>query len=254
MYNAEGWMMSGKKSACLEPVPGELIGVTAVTAGSTFEVGAVAVAWGGLHGDHGDSPLIPIQDFRSSCTVTRLQELAEQADPCALNSLLNEQEFLSAMGEYWNSVGAGPAGQFCGVKADAPGQDMLTTRHENQHRIGIHLDNWHRFPARTRQMSPRRLALNIGPGPRWLLLVDTREFWREICDRGDGEKAVGTNQLRIWLLAHARPVYRYRIPPGFAYLAATEYYGHDGSTRWAKAPSVTAQWTNVATGPATPNP
>jgi hypothetical protein len=240
-------LIRSNSSVHAESISGELTGVTAVAAAPTFEAGALAIAWDGQSRDSEHPPVIPVYDFRSSGAVARLQTLIADTEPAAFSSLLAQQEFLSAINEYWNSIGAGPTEQFRGIRADKPGQDLVSTRHESEHRIGLHLDNWHRYPARTRELSPRRLTLNLGPGSRWLILIDTHDFWREICNRGDGDKLVGTLQLRTWRLALGRPVYRYHVPPGFAYLAATEYYGHDGSTRWAVAPSLTIHWTNVTT-------
>jgi hypothetical protein len=228
-------------------VPGELIGITTAAEGPRIEVEALDIAWD-IKPSRGDlPPMIPIYDLRSSGAVVNLREFVEKTRRDELRSLLGLKEFKVAAEQYWKSVGAADRGRSCGIKMDLPGQDLLTGNPTSGRLIGIHLDNWHGSPARLRYLSPQRLALNLGPGARWLLLIDTREFWREICAGGDGEKIVGTPRLRSSRFARGEPVYRYRVDPGFAYLASTEFYGHDGSTRWTEEPSITAQWWNVIT-------
>ncbi len=228
-----------------ESVPGELVGITTAAEGSRIEVEALDIVWGAKPSRGYLPPMIPIYDFRSSGAVANLREFVEKTRRDELGSLLGLKEFKVAAEQYWKSAGVANRGRSCGIKIDPPGQDLLTGNPATGRLIGIHLDNWHGFPARLRYLSPQRLALNLGPGARWLLLVDTREFWREICVSGDGEKIVGTPRLRSSRFACGEPVYRYRVDPGFAYLASTEFYGHDGSTRWAEEPSITVQWWSV---------
>lgn len=226
-------------------VSGELVGTITAEEGPRFEVEALNISWDIKPSGKVLSPMIPVYDLRSSDAVANMREYVENTGRDELRSLLRLKKFKVASEQYWKSVGVADSGQSCGIKMDAPGQDLLTENTRSGFLIGIHLDNWHGFPARLRYLSPQRLTLNLGPGARWLLLIDTREFWREICGSSDGEKVVGTSHLRSSRFALGKPVYRYRVDPGFAYLASTEFYGHDGSTRWARDPSVTAQWWNV---------
>lgn len=226
-------------------VSGELVGITTAAERPRLEAEALGVAWG-IKPSGGDIPLmISIYDLRSSGAVANLRGFVERTRRGELRSLLGLKEFKIAAKQYWKSIGASDRGHAYGIKMDLPGQDLLTENTASGRLIGIHLDNWHGFPARSRYLSPQRLTLNLGPGARWLLLIDTREFWKEVCDSGDGEKIVGTSRLRESRFALGKPVYRYRVDPGFAYLASTEFYGHDGSTKWTGEPSITAQWLNV---------
>lgn len=232
-----------------QSVSGELVGTATAAKRPRFEAEALDIAWDVKPSSGDPLPIIPIYDFCSSGPVIKLREFVENTGHDELRHLLGLKEFRIAVEQYWKSVGTTGRDRSCGVKIDLPGQDLLTENPASGDLVGIHLDNWHRLPARSRYLSPQRLTLNLGPGVRWLLLIDTREFWREICDSGDGEKIVGTSRLRSSRFAIGKQVCRYRLDPGFAYLASTEFYGHDGSSRWAGEPSITAQWYNVITQP-----
>jgi hypothetical protein len=196
-------------------ISSELVGITTAAEGSRLEVEALDIAWD-IKPSGGDLvPMIPIYDLRSSGAVVNLREFVEKTRRDELRSLPGLKEFKVAAEQYWKSVGVTDKGQSCGIKMDLPGQDLLTENPTSGRLIGIHLDNWHEFPACSRYLSPQRLTLNLGPGARWLLLIDTREFWREICDSGDGEKIVGTSRLRSSRFALGKPVCRYRVDPGF---------------------------------------
>jgi hypothetical protein len=171
-------------------------------------------------------------------------KLVRRKDEDELRSLLRDDAFSSHVSKYWAAVGGGLASGHRGAKVDPAGVDLLTRSPATGLRIGIHLDDWHQFPAQDRGSSPLRLALNLGPGQRWLLLIDTNHFWMQIAARDPLARA-GTPQLREWAGRLETGVYRYGLDPGFAYLAGTEYYGHDGSTRWSTEPSVTLQWSKV---------
>ena len=55
---------------------------------------------------------------------------------------------------------------------DSPADQLTTTvDHSTGNHLGVHLDNFDQQPTRTREHSRRRLAVNLGPGHRYLILA-----------------------------------------------------------------------------------
>ncbi|MFD7638388.1 hypothetical protein, partial [Streptomyces sp. NPDC059873] len=88
------------------------------------------------------------------------------------------------------------------------------------------------------------LCLNLGPGPRYLLIGD-RDI-QQICrtlhadlDRHHPH----TEDIRRYVAAgHPLRCLRIRLDPGDGYIAPTEFLAHDGSTAGIDQPSVAAFW------------
>ncbi|MEV7804960.1 hypothetical protein AB0O28_18625 [Microbispora sp. NPDC088329] len=130
--------------------------------------------------------------------------------------------------------------------ADSPPGLLTTTRdHDNgNRRIGLHVDNFDRQPYPTRLNSRRRLALNMGPGSRYLLLADRTIM--DICaelGRDQNGHLPHTDDLRRYIAdGHPLRCFRIRLDPGQGYIAPTEVVPHDGSTADAATWSVAAFW------------
>lgn len=111
-------------------------------------------------------------------------------------------------------------------------------------RIGLHGDNFDRLPYATRHQGRRRLCLNLGPGPRYLLLAgqDVQQICRLLYP--DPERRYPhTDDVRRYVAAgHPLRCLRIRLEPGQGYIAPTEYLPHDGSTAGTDQPSVAASW------------
>lgn len=126
---------------------------------------------------------------------------------------------------------------------DSPAGQRTTTIDERvDRRTGIHLDNWDKLPLAERDRSRRRLAINLGPGHRYVIVAT-----QDICDlhaaqpidapfprTGDVHEFVrGGGSLRC---------VRIRLEPGEGYVAPTELVPHDGSTLGIDQPSRIAFW------------
>lgn len=129
--------------------------------------------------------------------------------------------------------------------AASPGNWTTTTEDSTTgRRIGLHVDNFDRLPYARRHQGRRRLCLNLGPGPRYLLIGD-RDI-QQICrmlhadlDRHHPH----TEDIRRYVAAgHPLRCLRIRLDPGDGYIAPTEFLAHDGSTAGIDQPSVAAFW------------
>lgn len=126
---------------------------------------------------------------------------------------------------------------------DSPGGQRTTTVDQRVDRLtGIHLDNWDKLPLAARDRSRRRLAVNLGPGDRYVLLsaLDIRD----LCPASQIETAFPrTGDVREFVRLHGRlQCVRIRFEPGEGYIAPTELVPHDGSTLGIEQPSRIAFW------------
>ncbi|OPG10587.1 hypothetical protein [Microbispora sp. GKU 823] len=130
--------------------------------------------------------------------------------------------------------------------ADSPAGCLTTTLDfdNGRRRIGLHIDNFDRLPYSERLRSRRRLALNMGPGSRYLLLGDRTIM--DICGalgRDQDGHLPHTDDLRRYIAeGHPLRCLRIRLEPGQGYIAPTELLPHDGSTAGAAEWSVVAFW------------
>ncbi|MER5929401.1 hypothetical protein [Streptomyces sp. NPDC002054] len=125
--------------------------------------------------------------------------------------------------------------------------DMLTTtdNYQDGRRIGLHLDNWDKLHYGEKATGRRRLALNLGPGSRYILLgtLDAQAVCRAVHPEDYEYRYPSTDDYRAHVAA-GQPIrcVRIRLAPGEGYIAPTEYLLHDGSTEDQDQPSVMAFW------------
>jgi hypothetical protein len=121
--------------------------------------------------------------------------------------------------------------QVLGVHHDEAGQQTVTVDRDLGVRIGLHVDNWDHLPLARRKRSRNRLAVNLGPGDRELLiaLVDIFASLRH----APGDRVPGTDDGRLIARRASAQICRMRLPSGFGYIAPTECLVHDGSTEYA---------------------
>ena|GEM_PF-5345304 len=108
--------------------------------------------------------------------------------------------------------------------------------------VGLHVDSFDGAALIDRATSRRRFALNLGPGARYLLVAQTSleamaelAGW-EVAEPPSSRKVSATMiELRV-------PCLRIEMRPGDAYLVATEYVVHDGSSIGQTLASNTAHW------------
>ena len=126
---------------------------------------------------------------------------------------------------------------------DSPADQLTTTvDHSTGNHLGLHLDNFDQQPTRTREHSRRRLAINLGPGHRYLILATATI--QDIADElRPFPRFPHTNDVRRYLSeGGVLRCIRVRMDPGDGYIAPTELIPHDGSTRGATQPSRIAFW------------
>ncbi|MFE7529887.1 hypothetical protein ACFU7Y_29845 [Kitasatospora sp. NPDC057542] len=129
--------------------------------------------------------------------------------------------------------------------AASPPDDLTATVDWNtDRRIGIHLDNWDRLPYPDRHRSRRRLGVNLGPGPRYLILgtVDVKEMCRTLQPGTYRRAHPHTSHVRTYAAKTGLQLLRILLQPGEGYVAPTELLPHDGSTEGLPQPSTAAFW------------
>lgn len=134
------------------------------------------------------------------------------------------------------------ASTFIGHVDNAAGQRTTTTDRRVGRLNGIHLDNFDKLPISKRRGSRRRLAVNLGPGHRFLIAAT--EDIRDINARYEIPGAYPrTEDVREFVRQGGRlGCVRIRLEPGEGYIAPTELVPHDGSTSGAALPSRIAFW------------
>ncbi|OII65510.1 hypothetical protein BJP40_00995 [Streptomyces sp. CC53] len=113
--------------------------------------------------------------------------------------------------------------------------DMLTTtdNYQDGRLIGLHLDNWDKLAYEQKPLGRRRLALNLGPGTRYIILgaLDAQAVCHAVHPNDYTSRYPHTDDYRTHVAAgHPIQVIRIRLSPGEGYIAPTEYLLHDGST------------------------
>ncbi|GAA2255870.1 hypothetical protein GCM10010430_44630 [Kitasatospora cystarginea] len=130
-------------------------------------------------------------------------------------------------------------------QASSPAKALTTTpNYQDGRRIGLHVDNWDKLDYQAKHTGRRRLCFNLGPGTRYILLVDLDI--RAICRtlyRDPEDRYPHTDDLRTYAACH-QPLrcFRLRLDPGEGYIAPTELLPHDGSTEDQSEPSTAAFW------------
>jgi len=132
--------------------------------------------------------------------------------------------------------------KFLGYVDCPPNQRTTTIDTRTTRRLGLHLDNFDRLPLERRAESRRRVAANLGPGSRFLILAI--EDIREIAQRSTEDvRHPHTDHVRRYIADGGElTCIRIRLEPGEGYIAPTELIPHDGSTWGVDTPSTVAFW------------
>ncbi|MER7829006.1 hypothetical protein [Streptomyces sp. NPDC095602] len=135
--------------------------------------------------------------------------------------------------------------QYLGQALAKPGMLTTTDNYRDGRLIGLHLDNWDKLTYGRKPFGRRRLALNLGPGTRYIVFgdLDAQAVCRAVHPRDHTRRHPHTDDYRRHVAAGS-PVrcFRIRLEPGEGYIAPTEYLLHDGSTEGADKPSAVAFW------------
>lgn len=143
---------------------------------------------------------------------------------------------------HFEPLGKRHPAQFLGYTECAANQRTTTTDHGTMRRLGIHLDNFDRMPLEYRGRSRRRLGINLGPGPRYLLLT-TQDIKGLARISPLIEPNPHTDQVRRYVARGGQlTCIRIRLEPGQGYIAPTELIPHDGSTWGLDSPSTIVFW------------
>lgn len=132
--------------------------------------------------------------------------------------------------------------RFLGYTECAADQRTTTTDTRTKRRLGIHLDNFDRMPLERRHESRRRIGINLGPGPRFVVFT-TQDVNGLARITPVIERNPHTDQVRRFVAQGGQlTCIRIRLEPGEGYLAPTEVIPHDGSTTGIRIPSTIAFW------------
>ncbi|MGA5000917.1 hypothetical protein ACPCB7_23125 [Streptomyces arboris] len=135
--------------------------------------------------------------------------------------------------------------QYLGQALSKPNMITTTENYRDGRLIGLHLDNWDKLIYGQKPRGRRRLAVNLGPGSRYLIVgaLDAQGVCRAVHPGDYAYRYPSTDDYRKHVAAgHPIRVYRIRLAPGEGYIAPTEYLLHDGSTEGQDHPSVAAFW------------
>ena len=167
--------------------------------------------------------------------VTKSSETATYKTKEAFSTLTTSKEYLAHLSELENYIKQyGTITKKALVCTNYP-RLITTTTDDSKSMIGLHVDNWYRYPLSRRDKSPKRICINVGTDPRYLLLLNVRvNKMFDILER-KGVKLhpsqVGTPLALAFMNEFPDyPVLRLRIEPEEGYIAPTENIVHDGST------------------------
>ncbi|MFJ3974611.1 hypothetical protein [Streptomyces sp. NPDC090021] len=135
--------------------------------------------------------------------------------------------------------------QYLGQALAKPNMITTTENYQDGRLIGLHLDNWDKLNYGQKTTGRRRLALNLGPGTRYILLgaLDAQAVCRAVHPEDYAYRCPSTDDYRAHVAArHPIRCIRIRLAPGEGYIAPTEYLLHDGSTENQDQPSAMAFW------------
>ncbi|MEU3598906.1 hypothetical protein ABZ714_09280 [Streptomyces sp. NPDC006798] len=134
---------------------------------------------------------------------------------------------------------------YLGQTHSGPGTATTTENYRDGRLIGLHLDNWDKLIYGKKPGGRRRLALNLGPGTRYLIVgtLDAQAVCRAVYPEDYMYRYPATDDYRKHVGAgQTIQVHRIRLAPGEGYIAPTEYLLHDGSTEGQDHPSTAAFW------------
>ncbi|MFD1829830.1 hypothetical protein ACFSJS_09140 [Streptomyces desertarenae] len=131
--------------------------------------------------------------------------------------------------------------QYIGQALAKPDMTTTTDNHRDGRLIGLHLDNWDKLTYEHKPSGRRRLALNLGPGIRYIILatLDAQAVCRAVRPNDYAWRHPHTDDYRTHAAAgYTINVIRIRLVPGEGYIAPTEYLLHDGSTEGQEASAI----------------
>lgn len=112
------------------------------------------------------------------------------------------------------------------------GGELTVTANGDGRLLGVHLDNWDRHPYSERLRSRRRLGLNLGPGPRYIIIgmVDALEICRAL-STDYARVCPHTGHVRTYAATVGLPVLRIRLEEREGYVMNTELWPDRAGSR-----------------------
>jgi hypothetical protein len=181
-------------------------------------------------------------DFISSLNggiFAKNQEEAEQALRSVSADKLVKDALRSLESSYTWSKGTE---EFITLRFNAPNRPTVTHDAANLHHLGIHLDSWDGGTPVARLNARKRFCVNVGTQSRYFLFstVDCARIDADLNLQGydadwQSVTTTATDLARRVLLEDGSGIFRLKVPPGWAYLAPTEFLPHDGSNQGSMA-------------------
>ena len=171
------------------------------------------------------------EEAGASLDQARLLPLARS--DASMSAIAEIKKYLRCYLESPDAENAEPRG---GIVANPPALTTVTVDPRSRKLIGLHADDWYRFPLNTRHRSPNRICFNIGGQARFFLFINLSMV--AICEAvstagsdASWERIGSTSMGRLFMkLYPCYPIIRIRVDPGEAYIAPTENVIHDGSS------------------------
>jgi hypothetical protein len=200
----------------------------------------------GVTGAHGDSDVLVVSVPRLASVLA--DHLGRREDFAFLHKAVRDVKFVRAIDSCIDDLipyCVSPDGLECQGAWVSPGGMRLVTHNMNlapPRRIGLHVDNWDDLPPPDRARGRRRLCVNLGLKPRYLLflptplsaLVASGKFPRDI-----PESVSPAILVRAYLGKNLKQLAaRVRIDPGEAYVMNADDVIHDGASDAPGAPDI----------------
>ena len=138
-----------------------------------------------------------------------------------------------------------PEGLLCQGPWVSPGGMQLVTlnmRLTPPHRVGLHVDNWDDMPFLERARGRRRLCVNLGLGPRYLVFLTTpfsALVAAGLLPQEARQDVSPATLVRQHLLRNLKQLtVRLRIDPGEAYIMNADDIIHDGASGVVDVPDI----------------
>lgn len=188
--------------------------------------------------DYESGCVVPAGDWRN-LTVDLAQRLVGETDERRMVEIVRlPEDLFTAVVEARHAKRAevpvlpGTDAEYRGSNGSYADELTTTINPETSLRIGLHLDNWDQKPCATRLEARRRLMVNLGPAPRYLLLgdIDGVAICQGLYPEDWAARVPHTSDVAAYAVVNPMACLRIRIDPGEGYVAPTDLLVHDGST------------------------
>jgi hypothetical protein len=200
----------------------------------------------GIPGEHGEAAVLVVAIPRITSVLGDYLRCRE--DLSFLRKAVRDVRFVRAIESCVDELipfCVRPEGLVCQGAWVSPGGMRLITHNMEvvpPLRIGLHVDNWDNLPPPKRGRGRRRLCVNLGLGPRYLIFLQTP--LSALVNGGRLPREVPENRspamlVRAYLGKNLKQLAaRVRIDPGEAYIMNADDVIHDGASDASNTPDV----------------